>query len=281
VSDPVAHLTTEKAATRVGLVCRFIFIGAKGVLEKLRRAELEMIKGWLRPDMRILEIGGGSGFQASVVASWGHRLMSIDLPERPFPPPYLFPVEDYDGVNIPAPDASFDLIFSSNVLEHVTRLPPLLAEMRRVLKPDGLALHILPTPAWRFWTSLTHYGDLSRARLNLPRKTTETSTTAAHGAEATSASNGQRSFARRLKRAVFAEPHGEYPSALSELYYFSRRRWLKVFRENGFEVREVAGNELFYTGYALFPNISIKRRRELSRLLGSACHIYVMNKRDS
>lgn len=269
--------------TRVGLVRRFIFIGAKGVLEKLRSAELEAIKGWLRPDMRILEIGGGSGFQASVVASWGYELMSIDLAERPFAPPYLFPVEDYDGVNIPAPDASFDLIFSSNVLEHVAHLPPLFAEMRRVLKPDGLALHILPTPAWRFWTCLTHYGDLSRARLNLPRrKSTGKQSPAAHGAQATAgASNGRRSFARRLKRTIFAEPHGEYPSALSELYYFSRRRWLRVFRDNGFDVRQVVSNELFYTGYALFPNISVARRRELSRLLGSACHIYVMNKLDS
>ena len=254
------------------------------MLEQLRRAELEVIKGWLRPGMRILEIGGGSGFQASVVASWGYELMSIDLPERPFPPPYLFPVKDYDGVNIPAADESLDLIFSSNVLEHVTQLPPLLAEMRRVLKPGGLAIHILPTPAWRFWTCLTHYGDLSRAHLNLPRRkpTEEAPPPHASGVEAkATASNGRRSFARRLKRAVFAEPHGEYPSALSELYYFSRRRWLRVFRENGFDVRQVVGNELFYTGYALFPNIPVNRRRELSRLLGSACHVYVMNKLDS
>ena len=112
-------------------------------------------------------------------------------------------------------------------------------------------------------------------------------TASANGAEAAGAAAtttlrpGRGSFARKLKRAVFAEPHGEYPSALSELYYFSRRRWLKVFRENGFDVRQVVGNELFYTGYALFPNISVERRRELSRLLGSACHIYVMNKVDS
>ncbi|HEV2881249.1 MAG TPA: class I SAM-dependent methyltransferase [Pyrinomonadaceae bacterium] len=274
--------------TRFGFVRRFIFIGAKGVLEQLRRAELEVLKGWLRPDMRILEIGGGSGFQASVVASWGYELMSIDLPERPFPPPYLFPVANYDGVNIPAPDASFDLIFSSNVLEHVAHLPPLFAEMRRVLKHDGRAVHILPTPTWRFWTCLTHYGDLSRAHLNLPRRQTAKaqeaqSPVAESAAEATTtvASNGRRSLARRLRRAIFSEAHGEYPGALSELYYFSRRRWLKVFRENGFDVQQVVGNELFYTGYALFPNISIERRRELSRVLGSACLVYVMNKLDS
>jgi SAM-dependent methyltransferase len=250
------------------------------LLEKLRGAELEVIRGWFRPEMKVLEIGGGSGFQASVVASWGAQLMSIDLPERPFPKPYLFPVQDYDGVNIPAPAESFDLIFSSNVLEHVSRLPPLFEEMRRVLKTDGLAIHILPTPAWRFWTCLTHYGDLSRAHLNLPPRAAENNGQAAHAASAPLADN-RRSLGRRLKRAIFPEPHGEYPSALAELYYFSRRRWLKVFQENGFNVQQVIETELFYTGYGLFPEMPVERRRKLARLLGSACYIYVMNKRES
>lgn len=147
--------------TRFGFVRRFIFIGAKGVLEQLRRAELEVIKGRLRPDMRIPEIGGGSGFQAGVVASRSYESMSIDLPERPFPQPDMFPVADCDGVNIPAPGASFDLIFSSNVPERVAHLPLLCAEMRRELKPGDRAVHILPIPAGRFRTCPTHYGDLS------------------------------------------------------------------------------------------------------------------------
>jgi SAM-dependent methyltransferase len=118
-------------------VRRFIFIGAKGVLEQLHRAEPEVLKGCLRPDMRIPEIGGGSGFQAGVAASRGCESVSNDLPERPFPPPYLFAVSDYDGINLPAPDASCDLIFSSNVPEHVAHLLPPFAEMRRVLKFVG------------------------------------------------------------------------------------------------------------------------------------------------
>ena len=69
------------------IVRRFIFIGVNGLLEKLREAELEVVRGWFRPGMKVLEIRGGSGFQAGAVASRGHQLVSIDLPGRPFPKP--------------------------------------------------------------------------------------------------------------------------------------------------------------------------------------------------
>ena len=80
-------MATRKRCHVFSIVHRFIFMGMNSLLEKLRGAELEVIKRWFRPGMKVLEIGGGSGFQASVVASWGYQLMSIDLPSRPFPKP--------------------------------------------------------------------------------------------------------------------------------------------------------------------------------------------------
>lgn len=44
----------------------------------------------------------------------------------------------YDGVNLPFPDASFDLVHSRQVLEHVRRPEALMAEVRRVLAPEGM-----------------------------------------------------------------------------------------------------------------------------------------------
>ncbi|MDE5453011.1 methyltransferase domain-containing protein [Bradyrhizobium sp. CSA112] len=41
----------------------------------------------------------------------------------------------------PFEDASFDMIFSISVLEHVSDLPAAFREMRRLLKPDGFLLH--------------------------------------------------------------------------------------------------------------------------------------------
>jgi len=42
----------------------------------------------------------------------------------------------FDGASLPFDDASFDLVYCKQVLEHVRRPEPLLAEVARVLSPD-------------------------------------------------------------------------------------------------------------------------------------------------
>jgi SAM-dependent methyltransferase len=51
----------------------------------------------------------------------------------------------YDGRTIPLRDHSIGLIISKSVLEHVPQdqVEPLVSEMRRVLKSDGMMLHII------------------------------------------------------------------------------------------------------------------------------------------
>ncbi len=43
----------------------------------------------------------------------------------------------FDGERLPFPDAGFDLVYCKQVLEHVRRPGPLLAEVARVLRPEG------------------------------------------------------------------------------------------------------------------------------------------------
>ncbi|MGI8749124.1 MAG: class I SAM-dependent methyltransferase [Thermoleophilaceae bacterium] len=43
----------------------------------------------------------------------------------------------FDGEHIPLADHAFDLVFCVQVLEHVARVPPLLADAARVLRPGG------------------------------------------------------------------------------------------------------------------------------------------------
>ena len=110
--------------------------------EELRKVEIDAVKRWFGRGLQVLEIGGGSGYQASIMASWGCKVVSIDIPDRTPPPKLYYHVLDYDGRNFPFPNASFDIVFSSNVLEHIQHLPPIFAEIRRVLKPGGLSVRL-------------------------------------------------------------------------------------------------------------------------------------------
>ncbi len=50
----------------------------------------------------------------------------------------------YDGRNIPFSDASFDVVFSTEVMEHVPDPNHFLSEIHRVLKKDGIAILTVP-----------------------------------------------------------------------------------------------------------------------------------------
>ena len=49
-----------------------------------------------------------------------------------------------DLLNLPFPDESYDFVFASHVLEHIREDARALSEIRRVLKPGGIA--VLPVP---------------------------------------------------------------------------------------------------------------------------------------
>ena len=239
-------------------------------LRALREAELSLVKPYFPPGLRVLEIGGGSGFQADILASWGCDVASIDLPEVAATAKE-HQVQSYDGKHIPFADHTFDVVFSSNVLEHVPHLTVILNEIARVTKVDGMVVHILPSSAWRFWTIVTHYAHLTKRVVGLIFRRDEKS--ARSCSQASSANRGWRVL---LRRVFLDGPHGVYPNEFYELYAFSRSRWLHVFQTHGFEVTRCFSSGLFYTGYAIFPRLSIDSRRRLSRYLGSATRIYAM-----
>jgi ubiquinone/menaquinone biosynthesis C-methylase UbiE len=239
-----------------------------GHLERLRAAELDQTHPWLRAGSTVLELGGGSGFQARLLSDRGCLVTSVDVGEGA---PHIgreYPVQIYDGMHLPFPSRRFDAVYSSNVLEHVRDLPSLLAEVRRVLKVGGIAVHILPTPAWRLWSNLTHYPFLIKYALGygLP----------AAAPPRRSSKQGRTSYWQLVRRALVPGPHGEYPSALAELWYFSRRRWRQVFEASGMSMMHDAPTGIFYTSYCLFPGLTLDQRRTAARTLGSACRIYVM-----
>lgn len=243
-------------------------------LAEFRADEFFCVRNYFRPGTQVLEIGGGTGYQASLIAALGSVIESIDVAQPLRGVDAYYPVHLYDGRNIPYPSESFDLVFSSNVLEHIRDLEATLSESRRVMKADGLAIHILPTPTWRTWTSLSHYVHIARRIAGLMDRRNRSLILPSVQCERP----GGAGVWHGVKRVLRDGPHGEYPSALSELWYFSQRRWTDLFRKNGFQVVEARPTNIFYTGYSVFPSISLERRRKLARVLGSATRVYILRK---
>lgn len=232
----------------------------------IRHQEILEVRKYLNEGC-LLEIGGGSGYQAMLLAEMGYHVTSVDVTIRS---DAIFPIQPYDGIHLPGRDQEFGTIFSSNVLEHVQHLPELFGEMRRVLKDEGLAVHVMPSSVWRFWTTVARYPFLLKVALGLKKP--------GRGIASVADLPKAQRFIKILKRICFEPPHGEFKSAWQELVEFRGKRWKQRFESNGFEIVSQRGNELFYTGYSTFPKMSLKVRRHLARLFGSSCHVFVVRK---
>ncbi len=251
------------------------------MLEALRGTELQAVRAWFPPHARVLEVGGDTGYQASLLASWACNVVSVDIPERPRTTRPYFPVADYDGRHLPFADAAFDRVFTSNVLEHVPHLPQLLVEMRRVLRPDGLAIHIVPSATWRLWTGLAHYLWLAEQPWGRTRRPPVEAVAHPAPHQPSRVAHGRLTLVHRAARKLVVLPHGEYPSAVAELWHYRRTSWRRVLERSGVHIIWEGAAGLFYTGYALFPWLRLRDRQRLASLLGSACHVFVVQRASS
>ena len=90
-------------------------------LNAIRKSELENVKSMLPASGRLLEIGAGTGVQAQLLTQLGYEVAAIEVEESNYQRDLIWPVTVYDGHAIPFEDESFDIVFSSNVLEHIPR----------------------------------------------------------------------------------------------------------------------------------------------------------------
>lgn len=74
---------------------------------------------------------------------------SVDLDPRVQQNPLLDEGRVADGERIPYPDASFDLVFADNLLEHLAEPHKVFAEVARVLRPGGYFLFKTPNK-WHY-----------------------------------------------------------------------------------------------------------------------------------
>ncbi len=209
-----------------------------------------------------LEIGCGNSFQSALLSSSVEKMISTDLynynctthtvgmnkAER------LLNSLDISNVkliscsadSLPFGSDYFDFIFSSSALEHVVDKKAVLREMRRVLKPDGNMVLIVPThmPSLYAFPHLFLYVVARVLKLLFKSKTAEIdnrgNNLVTDGVKNDIDSGKKLSLWKRFFKNhpsfPFPEPHGEYKNIFYELKSQFPGVWLKLVAEEGFKV---------------------------------------------
>lgn len=106
-----------------------------------------------RNSRRVLDVGSGRGILASLLATLGHEVYTVDFFDRSSNTTYqmhpiVFKVCNIEADQLPFADGFFDAISCCQTFEHFTHshLPPLL-EMKRKLAPGGLIEIDVPNAA--------------------------------------------------------------------------------------------------------------------------------------
>ena len=239
----------------------------------IRLAELNRVMlspfGDLFSGKDVLEIGSGNGIQLREISKVAHSITGLELANGNYTRDGEFNIVEYDGKHLPFPDLSFDLVFSSNVMEHIAHQQQINDEIRRVLRPGGHAIHVMPTRSWRIITSILHYLRLVKTAL---AKTPSTP-------QATHSNGVKRSLLTKVGNNLVPARHGELGGWFSEYKYFGVSQWASHYQRMGWNVIAYFPIGLAYSGNSLFAgHLSIASRAKLSSIFGSSTAVYVLSK---
>lgn len=168
---------------RVGLSKLFIYkipglysvIDSEGEVPQVQVAAYQMISDkYLRPEDSVLDVGFGLGYGLNLMSKKAKTLAGIDIDRLAVAKgnhnllnnPRIRELKRYDGLNIPYPEKSFDVVTCIDVIEHVPDYTQLINNMcriaRRVViistpnkraeftKPDGRPMNPWHLREWSF-----------------------------------------------------------------------------------------------------------------------------------
>ena len=248
--------------------------------QKIRIDELETALEIFpnRKNLKILEIGGRDGFQENIISKKGHKVTSIDI--NPLSP-QIHLVQKGDITKLNFEDDSFDLIYSSNMLQEIYNTNEAFMEMKRVLKKDGIIIHIVPSSWWSIITNFWHYCLIPKylIKSNRFQQIFNSKKITNIDIQNNKQENKNSKSTTNLKK-LFFHPLGANTSFIHEIFYFSKFYWKKLFKKNGFNMINEKNCPYFYSAYSVFDFKFLNFRKFLASLGITSCYCFILKNSD-
>ena len=222
-----------------------------------------------------LELGAGDGLQGRLLARYAKRVLCTDLNDdrlqRVDDPKVAYEVCDAEALSYDS--GRFDLVYSSNLLEHLPNPAQALSEMSRVLRDDGVMVHIVPNRFWKVLHLVLFYPSqlVSLAEIALSRQRQESI-----GKADSRGNNLKGSRPSFMRRNLLPAVHGEYAGHYSEFIGMGGSFWKPLFSGAGLEL---AGSVRGLPAHSPYRFGLEPPRKVLSKLGVSSCNGYVLTKR--
>jgi SAM-dependent methyltransferase len=127
--------------------------------------DLAQLAPYLTPGCTFLEVGAGDCALSRRVAETAHAVYAVDISDQATVPlPGNVRLVMSDGRSIPVPEASVDVAFSDQLMEHLHPEDALeqLRNIHRCLKPGGVYVFITPNRLYGPSDISGHFDDVAR-----------------------------------------------------------------------------------------------------------------------
>lgn len=232
---------------------------------KIKAQELRLLFDFLDVGRveRMLEIGCGNAFGSVLFSDKANKIVATDLPNYNLATHTIGLnnaarlIQSLNISNIlllacqaeelPFADESFDLLFSTCVLEHVNNKKEVINEMKRVLKKSGIVIAIVPNFMERLSAPLHFYPYLFKRgiiyflkllgfSINNKKNTVVANKEAKQLNLPLPLIKRVKKFSKDYPNFPFCEPHGNYKCWRDEFSSHLPKNWKNLFEYNDLKV---------------------------------------------
>jgi|TARA_B100002003_G_scaffold4955_1_gene4640 SAM-dependent methyltransferase len=231
-------------------------------LHDIRKKDIEILFGNC-PENKFavgIELGAGDGYQSRLLKKYIKHFTCTEYDEHIFNKMNRLEGVNYLRLDVAEienhfPPKTFDLIFSSNVLEHVIDIGTALRGMRKVLKDDGVMIHVMPNRIWKFvqmilWVPGKSIINLRKRLIDSPQDLEQSHIIAKDGLVPSRLSTGE--LLKKLLNNLKPRTHGISQSNYREFVEFGKGPWAEKITNAGFQVKSIKKMQ-FHTPYRIEP----------------------------